>query len=157
MSSNLKKFEEELNILFEKNIKNRRFYLNFVFYISFVIPLPITYIYFLMNRSLEKTILTSDIQLYFSIGIYFILVGFFLFGFNFLLFILKKISLRKVPTEYKSFINKFSKRFCHSQKNRDLFINFYNQNNQEYINLFIKKGKVKSRKCYLNFNIRDFK
>ncbi len=155
MQKDLKQFESDINILFQKNIKNRKFYLDLVFYISFIIPLPIAYFYFITNRNIQKEIITSDIQLYFSFGVYIFSVVFFILILNLILWILKYIALKNIKSEHKIFFYKFKKRFCHSQKNINMFYDFLENNEKKHIDKFIQYGKVKSRNCIINFDIRD--
>lgn len=155
MDIDLNKFEKDINNLFSDNIKKREFYLNIVFYFSFIVSVITAYLYFINNKNIEKVILTTDLQFYFSIVIFIVLfLSNFVF-FNIILWILKLNSLRKIRPEYKPFISKFKKRLCHSQKNIDNFTNFFDTQNKECIQQFIIKGKVKSRKCDINFDLRD--
>ncbi len=155
MDIDLDNFQENINNLFMDNIKKREFYLNIVFYISLILPIIPSYLYFINYRNLEKIIITTDFQLYFSFVIYLFLFFFNFILFNTILWILKLNAIRKIHPEYKPFISKFKKRFCHSQENIDNFIIFFDTQNKECIQQFIIKGKVKSRKCDINFDLRD--
>lgn len=155
MHNNLNIFEKNINNLFINNIRKREFYLNIVFYISLILPIIPSYLYFINYRNLDNSIITTDLQFYFSIIIYLFLFFFNFILLNSILWILKLNSLRKIHPEYKPFIYKFKKRICHSQKNIDNFINFFDTQNKECIQQFIIKGKVKSRKCDINFDLRD--
>lgn len=151
-----KNFENEINYLFSKNIKNRKFYLDLIFYFSILISLLPAAYYFISYRNVDKIPFTTDIQLYFSGAIFcfsffiiFILLSFFLW-------ILKFKAISNLHPDYKLFIKKFRYRLCHSEKNINEFINFFDRQDKSMIDNFIKYGKVKSRKCKINFNkIKD--